>query len=322
MCTAVAWKGYFGRNLDLEYSYREAVAVAPRNYPFCFQGLPDQQPHYAMIGVANVENDYPLYYDAVNEKGLAMAGLNFPELAHYGAQVPGKDNVASFEVIPRILSSCANVAEAEALLKQINITATPFSEAYRPTPLHWMISDLQRSIVLEAMEDGLHIHENPVGVLTNNPPFPYHMYHLRDHMQVASAPAANRFSDQLELKPYSRGMGGIGLPGDFSSASRFVRAAFVKLNSVSDDTEESRVSQFFHILGSVAMPRGSVRITPEEHEITVYSSCCNQKTGTYYFTTYDAPSIRAVALQAEDLEGSQATAYPLNSKLQFHYLNR
>lgn len=322
MCTAVAWKGYFGRNLDLEYSYGETVTVTPRNYPFRFRMLPELESHYAMIGVATVEDGYPLYYDAVNEKGLAMAGLNFPDFAHYRAEAAGMDNVASFELIPWILGSCSDVAQAEALLEKINITATPFSHSYAPTPLHWMIADRQRSIVLEAMRDGLHIHQNPVGVLTNNPPFPYHLYHLRSHMQVSAAPAANLFSDQLELKPYSRGMGGIGLPGDYSSASRFVQAAFVALNSVSEKTEESRVSQFFHILGAVAMPRGCVRIPPDSYDITIYSSCCNLEKGIYYFTTYDDPSIRSVALRWENLDGSRVSSYPLKSKLRFQQLNQ
>lgn len=324
MCTAISWNAgchYFGRNLDLEYSYREAVTVTPRNFPFKFRMLPPRQNHYAIIGIATVELDYPLYYDAVNEKGLCMAGLNFPGLAVYRSQIPDRDNVASFELIPWLLGICSTVEEAENLLQNINITDTPFSDAFRPTPLHWIIADSSRCIILEPMKDGLHIHENPVGVLTNNPPFDFHLYHLRNHMQVSTAPAANLFSEKLNLTPYSNGMGGMGLPGDLSSASRFVRAAFVKLNSIGGNTEEEAVSQFFHILNAVAMPRGCVQMPEDQYEITLYSCCCNADLGIYYYTTYDNSRICAVDMGRENLDGSKLISYPLLHKPDFFLQN-
>ena len=325
MCTAVSWKPgchYFGRNLDLEYSYQEAVTVTPRNYPFRFRMLPPLEQHHAIIGVAAVEQEYPLYYDAVNEKGLCIAGLNFPGLAHYEKPHGGRDNVASFELIPWILGQCNTVDQSIKLLKKINITDTPFSDLFRPTPLHWIIADAERSITVESMKDGLHIHDNPVGVLTNNPPFDFHLYNLRNHMQVSTAPAANLFSQNLDLNPYSNGMGGIGLPGDLSSASRFVRAAFVKLNSVACTTEEEAVSQFLHILNAVAMPRGCVQLPDNQFEITLYSGCCNADRGIYYYTTYDNSRVCAVDMHLENLDGSQLASYPLLHKPDFFLQNQ
>ena len=324
MCTAVSWNPgchYFGRNLDLEYSYQEAVTVTPGNYPFPFRMMPPMEHHYAMIGVATVAQEYPLYYDAVNEKGLCIAGLNFPGLAHYGSPRQDKDNVASFELIPWILGQCDTVDQAKQLLKRINITDVPFSDLFRTTPLHWIIADAVRSITVEAMNDGLHIHDNPVGVLTNNPPFDFHLYNLRNHMQVSTAPAANLFSRNLDLKPYSNGMGGIGLPGDLSSASRFVRAAFVKLNSVAGSTEEETVSQFFHILNAVSMPRGCVQMPGDRFEITLYSSCCNADQGIYYYTTYDNSRVCAVEMHCEDLDSNRLISYPLLHEPDFYLQN-
>lgn len=314
MCTAVSWNAgchYFGRNLDLEYSYREEVTVTPRNYPFQFRHLPTLETHFAMIGMATAVDGYPLYYEATNEVGLSMAGLNFPGLAHYEPEAIGKDNVASFELIPWILGQCQSVTQAEALLKRINITDDAFSADFHPTPLHWILSDREQSLTLEAMEDGLHIHSNPVGVLTNNPPFDYHLYHLRNYMNVSPSQANNQFSQQLDLCPYSNGMGGIGLPGDYSSASRFVKAAFVKLNSRCEEIEEQCVSQFFHILGAVSMPRGCVLMPNRSYEITLYSCCCNTAKGIYYYTTYNNSRITAVDLHKEDLSGSGVITYPL-----------
>jgi choloylglycine hydrolase len=161
------------------------------------------------------------------------------------------------------------------------------------------------------MADGLRIYDNPVGVLTNNPPFDFHIYNLRNYLNVSIDPAENRFSEHYDIQPYSNGMGGIGLPGDYSSASRFVKAAFVKLNSVSGDSEEECVGQFFRILSSVAMPRGCVRMEQDNYEITVYSCCCNTDKGIYYYTSYDHSRIIGVDMHRENLDGHCPVCYPI-----------
>lgn len=313
MCTAVTYKTknhYFGRNLDLEYSYHETVTVVPRNYPFEFRMAGAVKSHYAMIGMAFVADGYPLYYDATNEKGLSMAGLNFPDNAFYGEPAEGKDNISPFELIPWILGKCADVGEAKALLERINIVNIDFSPELPLSPLHWMISDRNASVAVEAVRDGLKIYDNPVGVLTNNPTFDYHMINLTNYMHLTPHAPENRLSAALDLKRYSRAMGAIGLPGDLSSASRFVRAAYTKLNSACDETEASSVGQFFHILNSVAMPRGSV-IENGKYEITIYSSCCNTDKGVYYYTTYDNSRITGVDMHRENLDGAELISHPL-----------
>lgn len=314
MCTAVTYKTkdhYFGRNLDLEGSFQEAVTVTPRNYPFHFRKTGKLERHFAMIGMAYITDGYPLYYDATNEKGLSIAGLNFPGNADYKPYCQGKDNVAPFELIPWILGQCATVAEAEGLLARINILNENFSAGLPLSPLHWIIADRERAITLESVKEGIRIYDNPVGVLTNNPTFDYHLFNLNNHMRLTSGEPENTFAGGLALEAYSRGMGALGLPGDASSMSRFVKAAFVKLNSVSGDSEAESVSQFFHILKSVEMQRGSVRLPGGLFDITVYSSCCNTDRGIYYYTTYDCSRIHAVDLHRENLEGSTLAAYPL-----------
>ena len=317
MCTAVTYKTkdhYFGRNLDLEYAYRETVTVTPRNYAFRFRKMGRLDTHYAMIGMAYVSDGYPLYYDATNEKGLSGAGLNFPGNADYKPCCPGKDNVAPFELIPWILGQCATVAEAETLLARANLLDENFSDALPLTPLHWIFSDAERSITLEAVKEGVQIYDNPVGVLTNNPPFDYQLFNLNNYMRLTKDEPENTFAggnDALPLEAYSRGMGAMGLPGDTSSMSRFVRAAFVKLNSVSGPSEEESVSQFFHILKSVEMQRGCVELGSGQYEITLYSSCCNTDRGIYYYTTYDNSGIHGVDMHRENLRGNALIAYPL-----------
>ena len=324
MCTAVTYKTkdhYFGRNLDLEGSFQEAVTVAPRNYPFHFRKTGKLERHFAMIGMAYITDGYPLYYDATNEKGLSVAGLNFPGNADYKPYCQGKDNVAPFELIPWILGQCATVTEAEGLLARINILNENFSAGLPLSPLHWIIADRERAITLESVKEGIRIYDNPVGVLTNNPTFDYHLFNLNNHMRLTSGEPENTFANGLTLEPYSRGMGALGLPGDASSMSRFVKAAFVKLNSVSGDSEAESVSQFFHILKSVEMQRGSVRLPGGLFDITVYSSCCNTDRGIYYYTTYDCSRIHAVDLHRENLEGSTLAAYPLNTDPAIEFQN-
>ena len=230
MCTAMTFpqggEHYFGRTLDLDRSLGERVVAAPRNYPLRFRAAGTLERHYAMIGMALAGEDYPLYYEAANEAGLAMAGLNFPGNARYAAPAEGRDNVASFELIPWMLGQCADVEQAEGLLARLNLTDASFREDLPPAPLHWMLADGRRTIVVEAMEDGMHIHPNPAGVLTNNPPFPFQMHHLRQYLNLTREEPVNRFAPALDLAPDCLGMGAVGLPGDLSSPSRFVRAAF------------------------------------------------------------------------------------------------
>lgn len=324
MCTAITYQTkdhYFGRNLDLEYSYNEAVTVTPRNYPFHFRKIGTQQTHYALIGMATVVNDYPLYYEATNEKGLSMAGLNFPGIATYYPEAPGKDNVAPFELIPWLLGQCETVAQAKVLLQKLNLVKINFSEAFPLSPLHWILADCHQSITLEPMPEGLKIYDNPVGVLTNNPPFDYQMYHLATFMNLSRHPAENRFSDKIELHPYSLGLGSAGLPGDLSSPSRFVKAAFTKLNSLSGSSESESISQFFHILGSVAQQRGLVRVRDDTFEFTLYSSCCNTQKGIYYYTTYENSQITAVDMHRCNLEGNLPICYPLITGQQIRMQN-
>ena len=293
MCTAATYKTkdfYFGRTLDYEFSYGDQITITPRNYPFSFRHAGTKQTHYAIIGMAHVAGGYPLYYDAINEKGVGMAGLNFVGNAAYANVKPDVTNVAQFEFIPWILSQCASVAEVRTLLSHMNLVNTPFSEQFPLAQLHWIISDETASITVESIADGLHIYDNPVGVLTNNPPFPQQMFQLNNYMHL-------------------------------SSASRFARVAFTKMNSISGDSETESISQFFHILGSVDQQRGCCEVTEGKYEITLYTSCCNATKGIYYYTTYENHQISAVDMHRENLDGTTLICYPVIQGEQIHFQN-
>lgn len=314
MCTAVTYKTadhYFGRNLDLEYSYREEVTVTPRNFPFRFRCMGELRSHYAMIGMAMVDQDYPLYYEATNEKGLSVAGLNFPQNARYFPPQEGRDNIAPFELIPWLLGQCATLAQAKELLSRLNLVQINFSDRFPLSPLHWLIADREGSVTLESTETGLHVYENPVGVLTNNPPFDMQLFSLNNYRALSHNQPENSFAQQLDLPLYSNGMGAMGLPGDLSSMSRFAKATFTKMHSFSGESESESVSQFFHILTSVEQQRGCVHVRDGKFEITVYSSCCNTDRGVYYYTTYENSCISCVDMHKENLDGHTLARFPL-----------
>ena len=300
MCTAISHKGIhhlFGRTLDLEYSYGESIVISPKCFPFSFIHEKGSSNHPSIIGVACVRDGFPLYYDAMNECGLAMAGLNFPDITKYHKKNSHKHGVAAFELIPWVLCNCKNLDEALALLRDTVITDDSFSPEMPCTPLHWMIADHSGSAVIECEESGMKIYENPFGILTNSPSFPYHRAHLCDFLQLSSVPAQNNICPDVKLSQYSRGLGGVGLPGDFSSASRFVRAVFAESHTEKGNTPTEEISRFFHIMDILSVPSGCIKTNEDKSVRTVYTSCADTEAKTYYFTTYSCRRISAVSLK-------------------------
>lgn len=290
MCTSIKYESCFGRNLDIWCSYNEEITVTPRNYI---------NNRYAMIGVAMVIDSYPLYYEAMNEAGLAMAGLNFPGNAVYYPKKEGKRNLAPFELIPYIIGNFTCVADVKKELCNINIEDRAFSPDMPLTPLHWMISDKECSVVLETTEKGMQIYDNDIGVMTNNPTFDIQCFNLNNYINLTNKHPENRFPN--DLKTYSLGMGALGLPGDLSSMSRFVRAAFHLGNSRTGEG----VGHFMRLLDSVSMPRGSVILEDGRAEYTLYSCCCELETGRYYYKGYEDLCITCVNINDYDLDANE-----------------
>lgn len=313
MCTALSFgdgNRYFGRNLDLEGHYDEQVVITPREFELTYRSARPMRKHFAFIGMATVMNGYPLYYDAVNELGLGIAGLNFVGNAAYFEKDDRKDNITQFELIPWILGQCRTVGDARELIGHLNLTGERFLPTLPLPSLHWFLSDSRECAVLEIMGDGVHIYKNDFGVLTNNPPFDFQITNLSMYLNLTSDEVGVRFADGTKLDAFSRGMGAIGLPGDFSSVSRFVRAAFVRANACVFGRETEDVSQFFHILSSVAQVEGCVKVG-DAFERTQYSCCCDTVRGIYYYKTYFKSNITAIDMRSVDLDASRLSAHDL-----------
>ena len=324
MCTAISFRSrrhLFGRTFDLEHSYNESVVITPRGYDFCFRESPMPDMHYALIGIAHTENGYPLYYDAVNEKGLCAAALNFPENAYYRPYREGAVNLASYELLPWLLRHCIDLAQAHTALQSISLTQTAFSADLPCTPLHWMLADKTGALVIEPMKDGLCIHENHVGVLTNAPPFEHQLSNLCSYLGLSRKSPANSFGASAGLQPISRGTGAFGLPGDSSSPSRFVRSAFLLHNSPADLSPEEEICHFFHIMDSAAQVRGSVELENGALVSTLYTACCDAQKGIYYYTTYENRQLHAVHLHHAPLDQESITVFPLQQTQQIFFQN-
>lgn len=321
MCTAISFFNnnfYFGRNFDYPYSYKEEILITPRNYPLKYRFLPTDYSHYEFIGAGILKDGYPLYYDGVNNCGLCVAGLAFSKSAKYLPPVLNKTNIAPFEFIPYILGRCGDLSSARKLLENINIADVHFNDEFKNTPMHWIISSKEGSVVAEPLKDGVKIYDNPVGVLANEPSFDFHLLNLNRYLHLTPKTPKNTFSQKINLLPFSHGMGAIGIPGDFSSPSRFVKASFTLLNSKTDtSSEEENVMRFFNILYSVAQIKGCTITENNENEYTIYSSCCNADTGTYYYTSYNNKSIKKASLYDINKDGDTVISVPFDYSLNF-----
>ena len=295
MCTALSIKvndHYFGRNLDYEHDFGEKIVITPRNYEFNFKNGEMLKRHYAIIGMGVLLNNYPLYFDATNEKGLSMAALNFLDDACYFESRENKENITSYELISWILSKCTTCLEAKGMIKNLNITNDSFTDAMPPSKLHWIISDKNNSLTIEQTKNGLNIYDNPFGVLTNSPSFNVHLENYEKH----------------SFDFIKNAQGKLKIPGDWSSESRFVKMSFLKNNVVFEDCENETISSFFHMLYSVYFING-VKKAPNGYKTTNYTSCCNSDKCIYYYTTYDNLCVKSVSLFNEDLDIKEIIAY-------------
>ena len=303
MCTAVWDKhgGLFGRTLDLEYTYNEQVVISPGRL---FGGW------YNMVGVATMAGDYPLYYDGVNEKGVAMAGLHFPRSCVYPPPREGAENLGSYALIPTLLSRCPSVEEVVAQMRKLYLCNAAFSADYPPAPLHWMVADRQRAVVIEATARGVQVMDNPAGVLTNEPPLPHQLTHLSHYAHLSPANPTGRWQS-----PVSRGGGTVGTPGDYTSPSRFVRAAFGAAHAPAK--EENKVGAFFRRMAAVEVPPGWVQAEDGRWVVTHYTACMDLEQGVYYYRTAGCHRITAVQIAATD----HPVAYPLRRQEDVYWEN-
>ena len=311
MCTAIRFTDldghlYFGRNLDWSSSYGERIVVVPEGFelrtsPFGATSSVSSP----VIGMGIVHDGTPLYFDCANAAGLAVAGLNFPGYARYETEpVAGRTNVASWELPLWVVANFSTVDEAERALADVAVVDAPLGGL--PTSLlHWMVGDASRSIAVEYTEAGMQVFHDGADVLANQPGFAYHAENLRSYLNLTNEVPADTQWRGAHLSPYGTGAGMRGLPGDYYSPSRFVRAAFLNAHYPDKAGERDNVSRLFHTLGGVSMVDGAARMADGDFERTVYTGGFSAATRTYYWNTYDDPTVRGVSLDDLDTTGTE-----------------
>lgn len=363
MCTSLALPTsnggqLFGRTLDLDTHFGERVVLTPRGYRFGFDGGSPQPNRYAMLGMAAVANGYPLYAEAMNQQGLCMAGLRFAGNAVYAdGPMAGKRGLAPWELIPYLLGRYATVNEVRDALREVCVVDRPFSASLPAAPLHWHIADADPAhgaLVVESTAEGMRVYEDPprlggeaVGVLTNNPPYPYQLARYADYTHLTPAPRGGESHDRrvslasaVGVDLTSLGEGGLGLPGDYSSPSRFVRAATLRRWTVAwmdgqyprgeadryaradrevrgtpaegnpdRHGEVSPVAQFFRILAAVSPMAGAVMTEDGRNHRTLYTCCMDTAAGVYHYFTEGDVRVRSVGFEGVDTEGEILLPY-------------
>ena len=311
MCTGVRFSDangnmYFGRNLDWSTGYGQKVVVTPRGYKYKSAFLGEMANSPAIIGMGIVAENTPLYFDCANEHGLAVAGLNFPGYAAYAPEaIDGRTNVAAYEFPLWVALNFTSVDEVEKALSDVVIVAKPINDQYPVSELHWIIGDAKRSIVVEYTATGMEIFKNDVDVLTNQPGYAWHKENMRNYMNLF--PQMPKEVKWREAKFTAFGSGSLmrGLPGDYYSPSRFVRVAYLNTHYPVQADEASNVSRLFHTLTGVAMIDGAAAMADGQFEKTVYTGGYSTATQTYYYSTYEDPTIKSVALKDYDLDSTE-----------------
>lgn len=329
MCTGLALETkdglhLFGRNMDIEYSFNQSIIFIPRNFK-CVNKSNKKEltTKYAVLGMGTIFDDYPTFADGMNEKGLGCAGLNFPVYVSYSKEdIQGKTNIPVYNFLLWVLANFSSVEEVKEALKNANIVDIPISENIPNTTLHWMISDITgKSIVVEQTKEKLNVFDNNIGVLTNSPTFDWHVANLNQYVSLRYNQVPEFKLGDQSLTALGQGTGLVGLPGDFTPASRFVRVAFLRDAMIKNDKDSIDLIEFFHILNNVAMVRGSTRTIEEKSDLTQYTSCMCLEKGIYYYNTYENNQINAIDMNKENLDGNEIKTYKYNKTLSINHVN-
>lgn len=329
MCTGLTLstkdgKHFFGRNLDVPASYGQAVHIIPRNFNWTNVVTGETlTSKYACIAMAIVVDNHPLLFDGVNEKGLAGGGLNFTHFAKFSDEaVPDKTNISAADFLYWALANFSDLTELREALQNLVLTNIPVKPHLPVSGLHWMFTDLSgKSIIVENMDDGMHIYDNPVGTLTNDPTFPWHLTNLRQYVTIDKETPQPKQMGDVVMHPFGHGLNMCGLPGDASPAARFVRTVFFRDTIVDADDEISGATAFLNVLTGVTVLKGSEVDPDGSMNYTVYKSAMCQETGTYYYTDYYNRRINAVKLNNADLDGKEIVSFSYNNKQDILFQN-
>lgn len=215
-----------------------------------------------------------------------------------------------YELIPWVLGQCKSADEAFEALKEIALVDLPFRSDIPNTPLHWFVADRLQSLAVEHTREGIRVFKNPAGVLTNAPSFDFQIANLCRYGNLSNRAEEGDFARQLGLRAFGMGLSAIGLPGDYSSPSRFVKAAWLRANMPIDlPDRERRLSQVFSMLSAVAPPMGSVLTASGEYHYTTYSCVIDTEKCEYFYQTEFSQTRLSHSLWETSFDGTQVIPF-------------
>jgi choloylglycine hydrolase len=326
-CTGIKLKAKDGaivraRTLEFAQDLDSDVIVIPRNFEF--EGnTPSKLPglkwktKFAVAG-ANF-NGEPYVADGINEKGLSGGVFYFPDFAVYQTFDNSKAAVtmAPWQLLTWILGTFSTLEEVKKALPKVRVCNVVFAKWMATMPLHYIVMDAKgECIVIEYVKGKLNIHDNPSGTLTNSPDFPWHLTNLRNYMQMSPKGIKDKVVNSLKLIPAGQGSGMLGMPGDYTPPSRFVRAFFFSSASIQQENAEAAAMQSFHILNNFDIPLGTVRSTENNVtslDRTQWTNVCDLKNKLFYYKTENDSRIRVLKLMNCDLSAKKIIKFKMAS---------
>lgn len=319
-----------GRSMELGLLLDSAVMVVPRGHSLAAT-RPDQKPgtswvsRYGFAGMNTLGVD--IATDGLNEAGLSVGALYIPGFVKYQPfpTRPGAPAISNLELANWMLSSFATVDEVRAALPKVAVYDLTIPPA-GPQPLHWAVADARGgAIVVEYVGGELRIHDNPIGTLTNSPDFDWHLTNLRQHVDLTNQNVDPLRLGSVEIRPLGQGSGMLGIPGDYTPPSRFVRATALAWSLVPPATATEGANAAFHVLNAVDIPIGAVaqRVPGKDgaaptlaYEQTQWATVHDLTNRLLYFRTYGNLAIRKVDLAKLDLAGKAIRHIPMPTAMQ------
>lgn len=301
MCTAIGVKDnnkvIFGRNMDFSIELNPEIYIVPACYEWQNSKAKSKVKNkYKFIGTGQNIGGI-MFADGMNEFGLGVAALYFMGFADYKKELnPNKTSIANYDLVNYLLGNFSSVKEIINNIQNINIVGIEDDLTKSIAPLHWMVIDEDDSIVIEVTMNGLQIFNNPVNVLTNSPDFTWHLTNLRNYLNLSNEQLESKKWDNLVLTPFGQGSGSFGLPGDYTSPSRFIRTSFIKNNTLIPTDDEEAINTCFNILKSTFITKGLVITSRNTYDYTQYTVFMNLKSLEYYISTYHNNEIKKVSL--------------------------
>lgn len=327
MCTSLTYENsqgdhFLARTMDFAFELGGQPVFMPRNQKI--QGDAGAfTTKYGFIGAGRNLSHY-MFVDGVNEFGLGVAALYFPQYAQYQKTAPAdKLGLAPHDVTAWALGNAKSVADLRELVRHIQILDVPVALLGLTTPLHFIFSDpTGDTAVLEATSEDLRLIDDPVGVMTNAPQLSWHLQNLSTYgtMQAAERPLHDYMG--FSLKTQGPGTGALGLPGDYTSPSRFVRTVYNKHYSLPTSGTPATLNLLQHLLDSVTIPKGVKLKADGKSDYTQYRGYANLDDRTYFMEPYDNQELQGIHLTDEMLnDWDTPVEYPLDHQAHVKYMN-